>query len=174
LGIRTNPGRYAYDFVPVNVTGAMGNGDNAQNANWIGFGMAIHAPAAGRVCAAHDGVADDRTYDGDTYPEHPNGVFGNYVIIDHGNGEFSQLGHMQRGSVRVRAGEQIEPGQVIGAVGASGSALFPHLHYQLTSSCDQNGEGLPSRFSRFERIQGARRVSVETGGIDTGEFVRAR
>ncbi|MGH8237369.1 MAG: peptidoglycan DD-metalloendopeptidase family protein, partial [Steroidobacteraceae bacterium] len=52
-------------------------------------------------------------------------LFGNYVVIDHGNGEFSHLGHLKPGSVQVAAGDKVRAGQPIAQVGTSGSSLFP-------------------------------------------------
>ena len=56
-------------------------------------------------------------------------AFGNCVVIDHGNSEFSLLAHMQEGSVTVKVGDQVVAGQVIGKLGNSGSSFGPHLHY---------------------------------------------
>lgn len=59
----------------------------------------------------------------------------------------------------------------IARVGASGSALFPHLHYQLQNRPDGHAEGLPSYFLDFTRIRGARRDRVRRGAIDSGDIV---
>jgi murein DD-endopeptidase MepM/ murein hydrolase activator NlpD len=54
---------------------------------------------------------------------------------------------MQHGSVRVRTGDRVKRGDVVGLAGSAGDSELPHLHYQLT-----DGEhlflvdGLPSRF----------------------------
>ena len=42
---------------------------------------------------------------------------GNYVVLDHGNGEFSYFAHMSPGSVRVKKGEHVQQGQQIGEIG---------------------------------------------------------
>jgi len=56
---------------------------------------------------------------------------GNSVAIDHGNGWETQYSHLRRGSVRVKPGEQVQVGQVLGLVGLSGKTEFPHLHFTV-------------------------------------------
>jgi len=60
--------------------------------------------------------------------------YGNCVIIDHGNSEYSLMAHMQQGSVTVKVGERAVAGQVIGKLGDSGDSFGPHVHYQLQSA----------------------------------------
>lgn len=79
-----------------------------------GYGSAIVAPAAGRV------VLIGRESQGFR-------VHGNCVGIDHGQGVESIYIHMSR--IDVKEGDFVKPGQRIGAVGATGSATGPHLHW---------------------------------------------
>ncbi|MEW6359371.1 MAG: M23 family metallopeptidase [Planctomycetota bacterium] len=76
-----------------------------------------------------------------------NAVAGNYVIIDHRNGEFSAYCHLQEGSLRVKSGDKVDKGVVIAKVGNTGNSGAPHLHFQLMDS--QNfflANGLPMMF----------------------------
>jgi Peptidase family M23 len=73
---------------------------------------------------------------------------GNQIVIDHRNGEFSYVAHLQHGSLRVKKGDVVKQGQVIAKLGNSGHATGPHLHYHLMAGgtvfrCD----GLPAKFS---------------------------
>ena len=54
---------------------------------------------------------------------------GNVVYINHGEGVFSAYLHMSE--TRVRPGERVRKGQVIGLVGATGRVTGPHLHLSL-------------------------------------------
>jgi murein DD-endopeptidase MepM/ murein hydrolase activator NlpD len=56
--------------------------------------------------------------------------YGNVVILDHGKGYSTLYGHMSRFG-KVRAGQQINQGTVIGYVGMTGLATGPHLHYEF-------------------------------------------
>ena len=60
-----------------------------------------------------------------------NNECGNGVVIDNGKGWETQYCHLKRGSIRVTDGQQIAEGDVIGQVGQSGRAAFPHLHLSL-------------------------------------------
>jgi murein DD-endopeptidase MepM/ murein hydrolase activator NlpD len=108
-------------------------------------------------------------------PELPAGAdpeLGNYVLIDHHNGEFSVFPHMMPGSVLVKAGDAVHQGEMIGRVGFSGDAIFPHVLYSLLSGPDiYRFEGLPAYFTRF-RLRG-RLVDVQRGTIDSGDILES-
>lgn len=54
---------------------------------------------------------------------------GNWVVIDHGNGLVTK--YMHHSSICVSAGQYVERGQQIGAVGSTGQSTGPHLHFQV-------------------------------------------
>ena len=84
---------------------------------------------------------------------------------DHGNGEFSRLGHLKSGSVKVKTGQRVKAGDQIGEMGSSGSSLFPHLHYELATGPDMKAEGLPSTFRNLDRLLGAKRAGASRQAI---------
>jgi hypothetical protein len=51
-------------------------------------------------------------------------------------GEFSLYAHLKPNSLKVKAGQKVEQGAVIGAVGSSGNSTEPHLHFQVCNSSD--------------------------------------
>jgi murein DD-endopeptidase MepM/ murein hydrolase activator NlpD len=75
-------------------------------------GTPLRAPHGGRVT-----LVDDLYFTGTT------------IVIDHGLGVHSVLCHLS--SARVRAGDAVVRGQLIGATGASGRATGPHLHWSI-------------------------------------------
>ena len=58
-----------------------------------------------------------------------NGGYGNHVIVNHGYGYETLYGHMVR--IKVRNGESVKRGQVVGWVGSTGKSTGPHLHYEV-------------------------------------------
>lgn len=77
-----------------------------------GSGTKIYAPAAGVVIFAG-----------------PLTVRGNATMIDHGWGVYT--GYMHQSELRVKPGDRVEPGEVIGVVGGTGRVEGPHLHWEV-------------------------------------------
>ncbi len=172
LGFHTNFMRYGYDFVAVDREGKMSNGPVEKNESWFGFGSPVRAAGDGVIVAVHSQTPDDRHFSpADIAEKGSMSVFGNYVVIDHGNGEFSLYGHLQQGNSRVHPGQKVSQGEVIAAVGASGSALFPHLHFELQNGPGTDAEGLPSTFVNFDRLLGSNRQHVRSGLVSSGELL---
>ena len=55
--------------------------------------------------------------------------YGNVVEISHGNGLVTRYAHMSRFASRV--GQEVAPGDVIGAIGSTGRSTGPHLHFEV-------------------------------------------
>jgi hypothetical protein len=127
---------------------------------FLGFGAPILAPIAGTVALAHDGEADHAARRSlftlvpylatqrERVARGAPGVAGNHVVIAASPaGPFVLLAHLQRGSVRVRAGDQVRVGETVGACGNSGNSTQPHVHLQATDSLDwAAAHGVPISF----------------------------
>jgi murein DD-endopeptidase MepM/ murein hydrolase activator NlpD len=155
--------RFAYDLYIVN-GGHPFRIDGTANEDYYCFGQPILAPAAGIVAEAVDGLPDNPP--GKMDPANP---VGNHVVIDHGNGEFSFLAHLQSGSVTPRAGDRLMAGQQLGRCGNSGNTSMPHLHYHLqTTAVFARGEGLPAQFNDYV----ANGRPVERGEPVRGDYLK--
>jgi hypothetical protein len=174
LGFSSNGMRYSYDFVLVDEASEMSKVGASKNEDWLVFGATVHAAEAGTVVKVVSKNPDDGSFDPQASLQDINALLGNYVVLDHGNGVFSAYAHLRQDSARVRAGDKVRRGQAIAAVGNSGSSNFPHLHFQLMDAPDMHGEGVPALFSEFQRVQGAHRVKVSRGAVDTGEVLEVR
>jgi murein DD-endopeptidase MepM/ murein hydrolase activator NlpD len=146
--------------------------------NWYGYGVPIYATAAGTVYDSANDAAGNEFKDKEVvYGDIPKDQIykqmgGNYVVIDHGNGEFSYFAHMKAGSVRVKKGDHVTAGQQIGELGFAGDAFIPHLHYMLIDNPDVlKAESLPSYFHHFRRVLGSKVENVSIGQIDSGDIV---
>ena len=64
------------------------------------------------------------------------GIAGNYVMIDHGNSEYSLYAHLKPGSVGVKVGDRVAAGTPLGKLGSSGNSTEPHLHFQVCDAAD--------------------------------------
>jgi hypothetical protein len=92
-------------------------------------------------------------------------ILGNYVVIDHGQGEFSLYAHLKPGSVRVKTGDQVKAGNVIGKLGSSGNSTEPHLHFQITDRTDLRGAGIPMNFSNITILWADLPRPIQSGDI---------
>jgi murein DD-endopeptidase MepM/ murein hydrolase activator NlpD len=159
------PNRFAVDFARAEDARFSTDRLGRRNEEYASWGAPILAPAAGIVVAAADDVEDNPP----GRPDTAGLSVGNYVVIDHGDGEYSLLAHLRRGSVRVRAGERVAAGQAVGACGNSGNSNGPHLHYNLQTAPRPNtGTGLPAQFLRY-LADGA---PVDRGEPTRGQRVR--
>ena len=84
-------------------------------------GLDFTAPQGTPIYATGDGTVKLSGFTGDGY--------GNHVIINHGYGYETLYGHMVR--VKVRAGQKVQRGEVIGWVGSTGKSTGPHCHYEV-------------------------------------------
>ena len=104
-----------------------------KNSDYFCYGQPVLAPAAGMVVQAAGNSADHQPGRGPDIQSR-----GNYVVIAHGNSEFSLIPYLKAGSLKVRPGQRVKQGQVIGECGNSGSSFAPHVEYSL-----QNTRGFP-------------------------------
>jgi hypothetical protein len=171
LGFRGNFMRYAYDFVPLGEHGRDHAGDGKRNEDWAGFGAEVLAVADGIVVAAAGTQPDDRQFDQSKLASEPWVLFGNHVVVEQAGGAFAVYAHLQQGSVRPAVGARVRSGEVLARVGASGSAMFPHLHFQLQDAADLRAEGLPSYFDGVRAWPS--QDAPLTRSVDSGEIVSA-
>lgn len=83
-------------------------------------GMDFRSPAGASILATAPGVV---------VKAGRNGGYGRMVEIDHGNGFSTRFAHMSR--IKVKIGQKIETGDIVGEVGSSGRSTGPHLHYEV-------------------------------------------
>ena len=84
-------------------------------------GLDFTAPQGTPIYATGDGTVELAGQTGDG--------FGNHVVINHGYGYETLYGHMYK--VKVRAGQKVKRGEVIGWVGSTGKSTGPHCHYEV-------------------------------------------
>jgi len=84
------------------------------------LGTDIGTGCGGGEYAAHGGTVSYAGW---------NGVYGNFIRIDHGNGVQTEYGHIQNGGIKVRNGQTVGVGQLISLAGATGGATGCHLHF---------------------------------------------
>ncbi len=148
-----------------------GGGEQAREKleNYTIFGKPALAVADATVESTTDG-----------FPEQVPGKFpdsisldqadGNSVILNLGHGHYALYAHLQPGSVKVKAGDKVRTGQVLGLVGNTGNSLAPHLHFQVMDGpLPAASNGLPYEIHSFA-VMGWYKTTEE---FDTAEATGA-
>jgi hypothetical protein len=160
--------RFAIDFVQLNDKNMLYTGDMHEVKDYAYFGDEIYAVAPGTVVAAEDGLPEQvpgKLPDDATIQTAP----GNHVVVDIGQGRFAFYAHMQPGSLKVKVGDTVTTGQVLGLLGNTGNTDTPHLHFHVMDGPSPLlANGLPYTFTSFA---GEGRLTDEqplfTGGVVT-------
>jgi murein DD-endopeptidase len=155
------PGRFAIDWIKVDKKGKYFDGDGSNVRDWYGYGAEVLAVTDGVVAAPRDGMPESATLIKNPVRVEPEDASGNYVSLDLGAGHFAFYEHLRPGSIRVKPGDHVRRGSVIGLLGYTGESTGPHLHFHVSdNNSPVNGEGLPYQLERF-RISGTY-PSIET------------
>jgi murein DD-endopeptidase MepM/ murein hydrolase activator NlpD len=170
LVLRTHYGNtrdqaYAVDIVLPTPEGKAASGSGKQNTDYPSYGQPILADAQGVVVIAVDGVPDNAPGVVNAYDQH-----GNYVVIDHQNGEFSLMAHLIPSTLRVHPGQVVTAGTELGRCGNSGHTTMPHLHWQvMTSAHATQARGVQQRYLPYDR-----NGQLTTTIPDKGDFITPR
>ncbi|WP_346317282.1 M23 family metallopeptidase [Chitinophaga sp. YIM B06452] len=84
-------------------------------------GLDFTAPSGTPIYATGDGAIEEASLSDVGY--------GNHVVVNHGYGYKSLYGHMVR--IKVKRGQQVKRGDVLGWVGSTGKSTGPHCHYEV-------------------------------------------
>jgi hypothetical protein len=131
------PETFAIDWIRV-IAGRTHEGDGTRNDQYFAYGAELLAVANGTVAVVRDGIPDGTPNQPQPPPtvHEPDDFGGNQVILDIGHGVYAVYAHLQPGTVRVRVGDKVTTGQVLGLLGHSGNSIEPHLHFALADGPD--------------------------------------
>jgi hypothetical protein len=141
--------RYAVDYEQLDANDRVYVGNRLDPSSYRIYGEKALAVAEGTVVATINDLKEQ------TPGELPKNLpieeaDGNSVVIDLGNGFFANYAHFQPGSVRVKVGDRVQPGDVLGLVGNSGNSLAPHLHFHVMDGPSPlAAQGLPYLIDSF-------------------------
>ena len=125
--------------------------------NDAGHACDVIAVADGEIVYVQDGVPG---YDDEVY------TAGNFVRIKHESGVYSRYLHLVNGSVKVKAGQKVKAGAVLGTEGNTGYSMGTHLHFDIN---DGNGYVDPLPY-----LLGEKSFYKETTKISVGDKVKVK
>lgn len=155
-GKATYPQRFAIDWTFVDPNGNFVENDIKQNENWKGYGIELISVADGTVVDIKDGIIENEPLFEDMAVRITRETIGgNYITIDIGNNLHAVYAHVIPNSFKVKIGDRIKKGQVIGLLGNSGNSDSPHLHFQIESKSNTffGGEGMPYLIREFTHLR---------------------
>jgi murein DD-endopeptidase MepM/ murein hydrolase activator NlpD len=160
VGLPTIAQRFGIDWLRLDEGGRSHSGDPLLNDSYYAEGQEAIAVADGIVAATKDGIPENIPgINSRAVPITLETVGGNHVIIDIGGGRYAFYAHLKPGSLRVRVGDRVTRGQVVGLVGNSGNSTEPHLHFHIMDGTSPLGsEGIPYTIETFDLIGRCERV----------------
>jgi hypothetical protein len=145
--------RFAIDYVQLSADGTIFAGDRSKPEDYPYFGADVHAVADGPVVAVLDGLPEQ------VAGQSPTGLpldqyGGNHVVQEisdgRGGSQYAFYAHLKTGTVKVKPGDQLTSGQVLGNLGNTGNTDAPHLHFHVMSTPDPlRSNGLPFVLKNF-------------------------
>lgn len=141
--------RHAWDFVVRGEDGKTYQNGGTRLEDYHCYRLPVLAPEAGEVVAVVDGVPNNRIGEVNLRKN-----WGNTVVLKHADGLFSSLSHLEPGSMRVRVGQWIKRGEMIGLCGNSGRSPEPHLHFQFQTTAKLGEKTLAYSIGCFLEEQG--------------------
>ena len=123
----------AFDIIITDAKGRSYKTDGKTNEDYYAFGKELLAPCDGEIVLVVDGVKENVVGEMNTF-----NVGGNMVIIKTASNEFLVFCHFKHQSIKVKEGQKIKQGQLLGLCGNTGNSSEPHLHFHIQNIEDLN------------------------------------
>ena len=147
--------RYGVDYFKVDSAGHTFSGDSAKKSDYYGYGQDVLAVSDGVIAVASDEVPENESphpYKR-AVPINLKTIGGSYIMLDIGKAQYVFYAHLKPGSLRVKTGDKVRRGQVIGSLGLTGNTPSPHLHLHVGDTIEPIGsEGLPYVYNAFQVV----------------------
>ena len=118
--------KYAWDFVVVDKVDSQFSNEGNNLDDYYCYKLPVTAPLEGEVIRVIESVQDN-----DPGEVNLQQNWGNTVIISHQYGLFSSISHLKMNSIKVKEGDKVKKGEIVGLCGNSGRSPYPHLHFQF-------------------------------------------
>ncbi len=142
--------RFAVDWIKLDKDGRPYKNDGTRNKDWFCYGTKLLAVAAGTVMDIKDGTPDNEPFKEPAVPITMANVAGNFVMLKLDNGLYVLYAHIIPRTLKVKVGQKVKPGQVLGKLGNSGNSTAPHLHFHLCVGPDMLfSQGVPYALSKY-------------------------
>lgn len=127
-----NNQRFAMDLSKLGKEGRKANNGGKYNSDYNDYGENIVAVADGEVVAVMDFIPDNSNPPYRKSNWEIDSICGNYIALNIGDNLIALYAHIKPNSIRVKVGDVIKKGTVIGQIGNSGKSSGAHLHFQIS------------------------------------------
>ena len=143
--------RFAVDWMKLGDDGRIFRGRGKHNSDYPCYGQELLAVADGVVADARDGIPENNPLTVErAVPMTIGTLAGNYVVLKIGEKRYAFYAHLIPGSLRVKIGDRVKRGEVLGLLGNSGNSDAPHLHFHLCDGMDfLFSEGIPYALASY-------------------------
>ena len=147
--------RYAIDWVRYRLVDGVGttwSGPEDKNSSYFCYDAPIYSMTPGKVIEVLDGIPENIPHSGKIAIDvNFFNAGGNHVVVDIGYGLYALYAHMRPGTLKVKVGDEVNSGDILGHLGNSGNSTEPHLHAHIVDRPSfLAGQGVPYEFEHFE------------------------
>lgn len=164
--------RFAIDWVLLGEDGRMAKGDGLKNEDHYCYGVEALAVADGEIVEVYDKVPTNiPSLDKRAVPITLETVGGNWVALKIADGRYGMYAHLIPGSLKVKKGDRVKKGDVVGLVGNTGNSTAPHLHFHVSTTPHWiNSVGVPYLIDSYSAVG----TFEEDENDPDGHFVESR
>jgi len=144
--------RFAIDWMRLDEQGRLVHGNENDVHNYSDYGADVLAVADAKVVSVLNNLDDQVP---GRLPE-PSSITietvdGNHVVLDLGGARFAFYAHLQKNSIKVRPGDTVKKGAVLGKLGNTGNTSAPHLHFHIMDRpSPMAADGIPYLIDTFD------------------------
>jgi urea transporter/murein DD-endopeptidase MepM/ murein hydrolase activator NlpD len=129
-----NDWKYAWDFIVTDKDDSQFSDNGLKLDDYYCYSLPVIAPLDGEVVKVISSVRDNEPGEVNLQQN-----FGNTVVISHQYNLYSSISHLKLDSIKVKEGDRVKKGEIIGYCGNSGRSPYPHIHFQFQVN-DKVGE----------------------------------
>ena len=136
----------AFDIMITDSKESTHKSDGQTNEDYYAFGKEIFAPCDGEIVLVVDGIKDNKVGEMNTI-----NAGGNMTILKTAQNEYLVFCHFKHQSLKVKEGQKIKEGELLGLCGNTGNSSEPHLHFHIQNIEDLNtATGIKCYFDKLK------------------------
>jgi len=159
--------KHAWDFEIEDEYGKTYKDSGDYPEDYYCYNKSVIAPADGTVEDVIDDI-EDNVIGQKNLAEN----WGNTIVIKHSDFFYTKLSHLKKGSLKVKRGDKVRTGDVLGVCGNSGNSPYPHLHFQIQETPYIGSKTLMHPLTNYYAgTDSSIKILMDSGIPEEGQFV---